>query len=41
MSIMANVLKICAVLFLSFWAIARGGDTDPDWYDNPGGAANE
>ena len=21
------------VLFLFFWAIVRGGDCDPDWYD--------
>lgn len=21
------------VLFLFFWAIAHGGDCDPDWYD--------
>lgn len=24
---------MCVIIFLFFWAIAHGGDCDPDWYD--------
>lgn len=30
---MKCVIITFAVLFLFFWAIVRGGDCDPDWYD--------
>lgn len=26
-------LIFCVLVFLFFWAIVRGGDCDPDWYD--------
>ena len=26
-------LILCALVFLFFWAVVRGGDCDPDWYD--------
>ena len=26
-------LVLFVLLFLFFWAIVKGGDCDPDWYD--------
>lgn len=27
-------LILFALVFLFFWAIVKGGDCDPDWYDD-------
>lgn len=27
-------LILSVIVFLFFWAIVKGGDCDPDWYDD-------
>lgn len=27
-------LILCILVFLFFWAIVKGGDCDPPWYDD-------